>query len=107
MQFEIYKENNSEYFFRMVDDYNEILISTDGYNEKENVLICIESVKRNARVPSSIIKHDTPEGDYFFNILNSTGKVVCSSTLFCSPHLRDKWLNDIQKEVPHLDIIEK
>lgn len=106
MKFELYKESNNEYFFRMVVDREKILMSVSGYDEKETAIKGIESVKKNAPIPSSVIKQDSSDGGYFFTILNSSGKTVCISTDFCSPHLRDKWVNDIQKELPQLDIFE-
>jgi uncharacterized protein YegP (UPF0339 family) len=90
MRFEVYKKNNNKYFFKMVDDADEILLSTQEYNEKESALQSIESVKKNVPLPSGIVKQQTADGDYFFNVINATGKVVCRSTTFYSPMLRDK-----------------
>lgn len=106
MKFEVYKEDSNKYFFRVVDEVEEILLSTDGYQHKESVLESIESVKKNVPVPTGIEKMETEEGDYFFNIMNSRGQIICTSTMFYSPIMRDKWLNDIQMEVPQLEVVE-
>jgi uncharacterized protein YegP (UPF0339 family) len=87
-----------KYFFRMEDDSEEILLSTQVYKEKKSVLESIDAVKKNVPVPGGIVKQQTTVGDYFFDILNSTGKVVCRSTMFYPPLLRDKRLNDIQQK---------
>jgi uncharacterized protein YegP (UPF0339 family) len=106
MEFELYKEGNTKYFFRVVDEVEEILLSTDGYQTKERALENIESVMKNVPVPTGIEKMETEEGDYFFYIMNARGQVICTSTMFYSPVQRDNWLNDNQKEVPQLDVVE-
>jgi uncharacterized protein YegP (UPF0339 family) len=105
LKFEVYKAAN-EYYFRVTADTEPILLASEGDKQKENVLKNIEAVKKNAPVPSSIEKGETSDGDYFFTLSNSRGKIVCISAMFYSSLERDKWLNDIQKELPQLDIVE-
>lgn len=106
MKFEVYKQENEEYSFRMVCDTDEILTALNGAEKKEQVIDAIDSIKKNVAIPSSVEKKETASGDYFFTITNSVGKVVCKSAAFYSSRLRDQWINDIQKEVPQLDIVE-
>ena len=106
LKFEVYKEQNEEYFFRMVDGEEEILSSLSGHKEKTAAIDTIESVKKNVPIPSGIKKDHSSSGDYFFEVLDSMGRAICRSTMFYSAHLRDQWLNDVQKEVPQLSVVE-
>jgi len=106
MKFELYKEQNEEYFFRMMDNDEEILSSLNGHKEKTAAIDTIESVKKNVPIPSGIKKKDSSADGYFFEVFDAMGKAICRSAMFYSAHLRDKWLNDVQKEVPQLSVIE-
>ena len=105
LQFEIYKDSN-EYHFRVADNDDVILLSREGSKQKEGILKAIDAVKKNAPVPKSIEKKETKDGYFFFTVTNSFGAVVCTSTMFYSSQERDRWLNDIQKEIPQINIVE-
>ena len=105
LKFEVYKDSN-EYYFRVANDSEIILLSREGFKLKENMLKSIEAVKKNVPIPSSIEKKETKDGYYFFTVANSFGQIVCTSTMFYSSHQRDRWLNDIQKEIPQLAVVE-
>ncbi len=106
MKFEIYKGNNDDLSFRLVDQTGKTLLSGDGYRQKEVILSNIETVKKNLPNNSSIEMKSTPQGKYFFNVKGSYGQLVGSSIAFESPELRDKWLHDIQKEVSQSKVVE-
>ncbi len=53
-KFEVYKDNNEEYRFRLKAANGEIIASSEGYSSKSACLNGIESVKNNA--PDAEIK---------------------------------------------------
>jgi uncharacterized protein len=106
MKFEVYKGNNDDLSFRLVDDKGKTLLSGDGYRQKEVILNNIETVKKNLPLNGSIEMKSTPQGKYFFNVKGGYGQLVGSSIEFESPELRDKWLRDIQKEVGQSKVVE-
>jgi len=105
-KFETYRGANTEIYFRLVDDKGKILLSSEGYKQKESVLSGIESVKKNLPLPTAIEKKATEKGMHFFNVKSTNGQVVGTSTMFDTPELRDKWLSDLQKEVPKMQVID-
>ncbi len=106
MIFEIYTDQSNEYFFRLADENGDLLLLSEAYKEKEKIFDAINSVKKNVRTPTGIAKDETEEGDYFFLVIGSDGRIICKSAMFYSTANRDKWINDIQQIVPQLEVIE-
>jgi len=106
MKFETYKGNNNEFYFRLMDSTNKILLSSEGYKQKENLMTGIEAVKKNLPILSSVEKKIAQNGKYFFNVKSTNGQVVGTSSMFDSPDLRDKWLGEIQKEASQLKVVD-
>ncbi len=107
MNFEVYKDNNSELYFRLVDTTGKILLSSEGYKQKESVMNGIESVKKNLPLTTGIEKKESANGKHFFNVKSTNGQIVGTSTMFDSIELRDKWIKDLQMEVPLTKVVEK
>lgn len=106
MKFEVFKGNNSEMYFRLVDTTGKTLLSSEGYKQKESVLNGIESVKKNLPLPTGIEMKESTNGKHFFNVKSTNGQIVGTSTMFDTVELRDKWLADLKKEAPQLTVVE-
>ena len=106
MNFEVFTGSNSELYFRLVDKTGKVILSSEGYKQKESALSGIESVKKNLPLPTGIEMKESTNGKHFFNIKSTNGQVVGTSAMFDSIELRDKWLNDLKKEIPMTKVIE-
>lgn len=106
MNFEVFKGNNSELYFRLVDTAGKVILSSEGYKQKDSALNGIEAVKKNLPLPTGIEMKESTNGKHYFNIKSTNGQVVGTSTMFDSVELRDKWLADMKKELPMTKVIE-
>ncbi len=106
MKFEVYKGSNDEHYFRLVDSKNKVLLSGEGYKQKENMLNGIESIKSNMPLSSGIEQKESTNGKYFFNVKSTNGQIVGTSMLFDTAQLRDKWINEIEGKLPELLVID-
>lgn len=107
MKFEVYKDDNSNLSFRLVDQAGKTLLSGDGYKQKDVIMNNIETIKKNLPLDGSIEKKATSQGKYFFNVKGTYGQLVGSSIEFETPELRDKWLHNIQKEVAQSQVVDE
>ncbi len=105
-KFETYRGKNNELYFRLTDDTGKVLLSSEGYKQKESVLNGIESVKKNLPLPAAIEKKATEKGMHFFNVKSTNGQVVGTSAMFDSPEIRDKWLSNLQKEIAEMQVLD-
>lgn len=106
MNFEVFTGSNKELYFRLVDNSGKIILSSEGYKQKDSALNGIESVKKNLPLPTGIEMKESTNGKHFFNIKSTNGQVVSTSTMFDSVELRDKWLMEMKKEIPMMKVIE-
>lgn len=106
MKFEVFKGKNDEHYFRLIDSKNNVLISGEGYKQKESMLNGIESIKKNMPLATGIEKKESTNGKHYFNVKSTNGQIVGTSALFDSPGQRDKWINEIEKELPQMLVID-
>lgn len=106
MKFEVYKGSNDEHYFRLVDSKNKVLLSGEGYKQKESMLNGIDSIKKNMPLASGVEKKESTNGKYFFNVKSTNGQIVGTSMLFDTAQLRDKWINEIEGKLPELLVID-
>jgi uncharacterized protein YegP (UPF0339 family) len=106
MKFEVYKGNNDEHYFRLIDSKNRVLISGEGYKQKENMLNGIESIKKNLPLSTGAEKKESTNGKHYFNVKSANGQIVGTSALFESKAQRDKLIIEIEKELPEVLVID-
>lgn len=106
MKFEVFKGSNEEHYFRLVDTKNNVILSGEGYKQKENMLNGIESIKKNLPLTTGVEKKESNDGKFFFNVKSTNGQVVGTSMGFDSAVTRDKWIGEIEKELPEILIID-
>ncbi len=106
MKFEVYKGKNDEHYFRLVDSKNRVLLSGEGYKQKESMLNGIESIKKNLPLPTGIEKKESTNGKHYFNVKSTNGQIVGTSALFDSKGQIDKLITEIEKELPEMLVID-
>ena len=106
MKFEVFKGSNDEHYFRLVDSKNKVILSGEGYKQKESMLNGIESIKKNLPLSTGVEKKESTNGKHFFNVKSTNGQIVGTSMLFDSPATRDKWIGEIEKVLPEILVID-
>lgn len=103
---ELYRGNNKEHYFRMVNDNGMILLSSEGFHKKDNALRGVDTVKEQLHHPEQIVKRQTRQGKHYFSLKKPDGQVICRSTLFESADLRDHCIDDLKEELPQSELKE-
>ncbi len=105
-KFETFLGKNNEHYFRLVNGEGQVLLSSEGYTQKDNLLNGIESVKKNIALPANYEMKTSSDGKHFFNLKATNGQVISKSALWDSPDLRDTWMNKLKTEVPAAQVTE-
>lgn len=105
MRFEMQKGGLDEYYFRLTDNGGKILLTSECYPKKENVLSGIESLKSILPIPGHIEKKTTLQGKYFFHVKNN-GQIICTSGLFRTADICDELLSEMQSEIAQVGVID-
>lgn len=105
-KFETFLGKNDEHYFRLINGEGEVLLSSEGYTQKENLLNGIDSVKKNISTPANFEMKTATNGKHFFNLKAGNGQVISTSAMWDSPELRDTWMNKMKTDVPQAAVME-
>ncbi len=105
-KFETFLGKNNEHYFRLINGEGEVLLTSEGYTQKDNLLNGIESVKKNIASPANFEMKTAANGKHFFNLKAGNGQVISTSAMWDSPDLRDTWMKKMKTEVPQAQVME-
>ena len=105
-KFETFVGKNNEHYFRLINEEGNVLLSSEGYTKKENLLNGIESVKKNISLTDKYEMKTAANGKHYFNLKAANGQVISTSALWDSPDLRETWMKKMKTEVPQAKVLE-
>ena len=99
-KFETFVGKNSEHYFRVVNEEGNVLLSSEGYTKKDNMMNGINSVMTNVTNMKNFEMKTSDSGKHFFNLKASNGQVIGTSAMWDSKELRDEWMKKLTTELP-------
>ncbi len=106
-KFETFVGKNNEHYFRLINEEGKVLLSSEGYTQKESLLNGIESVKRNIALPDKYEMKTAENGKHFFNLKAGNGQIISTSAKWDSPDTRHTWMQKMKTEVPAAQVMEE
>ena len=88
-RFELKKSKNDKFFFSLLADNGQTILSSEMYEAKASAVNGIESVKKNATDDARFERKTSSNGKPFFNLLAGNGQVIGSSEMYSSESARD------------------
>ena len=105
-KFEVYVDKAGEHRFRLKAGNGEIILSSEGYNQKEGCANGIESVRKNATDESRFEKITTDSGKFRFNLKAANHQVIGTSQSYESESGRDNGIESVGRNAPDAAIVE-
>jgi len=105
-KFETFVGKNNEHYFRLINEEGNVLLSSEGYTQKTNLLNGIESVKKNITSPDHYEMKTAQNGKHYFNLKAANGQVISTSAMWDNPDHRDTWMKKMKTEVPRAQVME-
>ncbi|MEO9147147.1 MAG: YegP family protein [Ginsengibacter sp.] len=105
-KFETFVGKNNEHYFRLINEEGKVLLSSEGYTQKENLLNGIESVKKNIALADKFEMKTGENGKHYFNLKAANGQVLSTSAKWDSLEMRDTWMKKMKTEVPQAKVLE-
>ncbi|MBL0190232.1 MAG: DUF1508 domain-containing protein [Saprospiraceae bacterium] len=103
MNFEIFKERDGSFRFRLISSGQEI-IKSETYTNKANCKNGISSVKSNGISKNSYDIQETHKHKYYFNIKAKNGQIVASSVNFDQLKEAENWVKVLQKSLSDIEL---
>lgn len=105
-KFEVYKDKAGEHRFRLKAGNGEVILTSEGYNEKSGCANGIESVRRNATNPDRFEKKTTDSGKFRFNLKAANHQVIGTSQSYDSESGRDNGIKSVGKTASDAAVVE-
>jgi hypothetical protein len=103
-KFTVKTDAKGEFRFNLLADNGQIILSSEGYSNKDGCMNGIESVKKNATDESKFEKKNTTSGKPFFNLKAGNGQVIGTSQFYESEAGRDNGIASVMKNAPEATI---
>ena len=104
--FEIFRRNNGRYYYRTIADSGHNLLSSDGFETKQECLRAIREAKENIMNTDKIKLEKLPEKEYKFILHGNGDNIVGYSMNFHSEKQCKKWIGIMQHSFPGSEITE-
>jgi len=105
-KFEVYTDKAGEHRFRLKAGNGEIILSSEGYSQKEGCANGIESVRKNAANPDRFEKVTTNSGKYRFNLKAANHQVIGTSQSYDSESGRDNGIESVGRNAADAKVVD-
>jgi uncharacterized protein YegP (UPF0339 family) len=96
-KFVITKRTNGEYQFNLKASNGQIILSSEGYNNKAGCENGIESVKVNSQLDERFERKNSTNNKLYFNLKASNGQIIGKSELYESEASRENGIESVKK----------
>lgn len=105
-KFEIYKDTQGEYRFRLKARNGEIILSSEWYSSKEACYHGIESVKENSSKKEAFEIKASSHSSYHFDLKAWNGRIIGVSQIYHSKNSAENGIESVMHNAPEAEIKE-
>lgn len=105
-KFEIFKGNNSEYYFRLKAANGEKILGSEGYGTKQACNTGIASVKNNAGNDARYERKLSVNGKHYFVLKATNGEVIGKSEMYETMAGMENGIASVKINAPLAQIVD-
>ncbi len=107
MKFEIFKsEKNDKFYFRLKAKNGQVILSSQGYANKEGCKKGIESVKKHATDDANYERKESDSGKFHFSLKSANHQVIGSSQMYANKASMEKGVESVKNTAPEAELVE-
>ncbi|QLE02940.1 YegP family protein [Galbibacter sp. BG1] len=96
----ILSDNKTDFYFNLLAQNGQVILTSELYKNKSNCLNGIESVKNNALNSSRYERKTASNGKFYFNLKSSNGQIIGSSQMYSSEAGMENGINSVKNNAP-------
>ena len=104
--FEIFKDKEGAFFFRLKEKNGQIILESDGYTQKTNCQKGISSVKRNSKNEDRFEVKQASNKKWKFSLKSGNGQLVGTSSYFDSETDAKNGIRTVMKTAPVSETVD-
>jgi uncharacterized protein len=91
---------DGQFYFNLLADNGQIILSSEGYTTKAACLNGIDSVKKNAPDSTRYEKLESSGGSPYFTLKAANGQVIGRSQMYSDPRGCDNGIESVMRNAP-------
>ena len=105
-KFSVTLRDNGQHGFALVAANGERILVSEGYDSRDNCLIGIEAVRKNALDAQRFTKLGANNGQLYFVLRAANGEIIGSSETYASESGRDGGIASVAENAADASIVE-
>ncbi len=105
-KFEIYKDSENKFRFRLQASNGQNIIASQGYTRKSNCINGINSVKQNSQDNTSFERLRSKDSRHYFNLIAKNKLVIATSQMYSSSKAMEQGIKSVKDNTLNADIVE-
>ena len=102
--FEIYKDKENKFRFRLRAANGEIICASQGYASRSNCMKGIKSLAKNAKSSTAFKSHENRAGNWRFTVVSGNNKIVATSQSYKDKAGMNRGIKSVTTNAPKLKI---
>ncbi len=95
-RYEIKKSSNGQFYFNLVAGNNEVILTSEMYEQKSSANKGIESVKANSPLDKRYDRRTSKSNEPYFVLKAANGEIIGNSEMYSSEASRDKGIESVK-----------
>ena len=105
-KFEISKRSNGEYQFNLKAGNGQVILTSEGYGDKNGCANGIESVRKHAQADANFERKTAKDGSPYFNLKASNGQIIGKSEMYSGDAARDNGIKSVMENAPSASVVD-
>ncbi|NER13841.1 DUF1508 domain-containing protein [Leptobacterium flavescens] len=103
--FELFQsENNQKYYFNLKAKNGQVILSSQGYADRNGARNGIDSIKTNCGDDSKYERKTASNGKFHFNLKAANGQIIGSSQMYASEAGMENGIESVKTNAPDADV---
>lgn len=103
----INKRTNGEFQFNLHAANGQVILTSEGYSQKNSCQHGIESVRKNAVMDKMYERKTAANGKQFFNLKSSNGQVIGSSEMYEASSGVENGISSVKENAPSAPVVDQ
>lgn len=99
-KYKLMRSANSQFYFNLVADNNEVVLTSETYWAKQGALNGIESVRINSPIDSRYQRKVSSRGKFIFNLTAANNEVIGKSEEYNTVEAREHGISVVKRIGP-------
>ena len=105
-KFELKKAKNGRFFFNLKAANGEVILTSEGYKQKESSEKGVESVRKNSANDAMFDRKVATNGQNFFVLKAANGETVGKSETYSSSSAMTKGIASVKRNAPQARLVD-